>query len=182
MKVELTPSFRAFLLQAPLYTSALIVMREWREPVLTMRVQDLTLFQRACRVRVGFRAWRSKDGTWVAAIPFCLEAPRRFRIQGRPCLNPRRVADYAVMHRFATEASLRLLFLSADLEEADEGQIAWPAEQRAQVRQLIDQINASFVGAKLTSVFDPDFKQARQEFEHLFTTVDMALEEERWRG
>ncbi|HXG21539.1 MAG TPA: hypothetical protein VNN62_20990 [Methylomirabilota bacterium] len=182
MKAELLPSFHSFMLQAPLYTSVLIVMREWREPVLTMRVQDLTPFQHAYRARVGFCTWRNAQGTWVTAIPFCLDAPGRFRIQGRPCLNPRRAADYAMMQRFAMEESVRFLFLSADLEEAEDGQIVWPPAQRMQVRQLIEQIDASFVGDKSTSAFDPDFEQARQEFEQLFTTVELAIEEERWHG
>lgn len=182
MKAQLLPSFRSFMLQAPFYSSALIIMREWREPVLTMRVQDLTPFQDEYRARVGVRAWRNEQGTWVTAVLFCLEAPRRFRIQGRPCLNPRRAADYAVMQRFAREEAIRFLFLSADLEEAEDGQIVWPVEQRTQVRRLIERIDASFVGDKLTSAFDPDFEQARQEFEQLFTTVDLAIEEERWHG
>jgi hypothetical protein len=87
-----------------------------------------------------------------------------------------------MMQRFATEKSVRFLFFRADLEEAEDGQIVWPPEQRMQVRQLIERIDASFGGDKFTSAFDPDFEQARQAFEHLFTTVDMAMEEERWHG
>jgi hypothetical protein len=182
MKVELLPAFRSFMLQAPFFTSALLVMQEWREPVIAMRVRDLTPFRGAYAARVGFHTWQNTQGTWITSIPFCVEEFMRFRIQGMPCLNPRRASDYAVMQRFTTAESLRFLFLSADLEEAEDGQIAWPSAQRLQVQQLIEQIDTSLIGEKLTSVFDPDFEQARHEFERLCIPVETTTEEGRWYG
>src|SRR4030095_15211079 len=74
MKVHLLDYFRSFLLHSPPYTSTLLVVQEWDEPVLVMRVEDLSLFlQGGYRVRLGFQTWQSTSGTWVVAVPFCLE-------------------------------------------------------------------------------------------------------------
>ncbi len=56
MKVQLLEYFRSFLLHTPFYSSTFLVVREWNEPVLVMRVEDLFLFQRrGYRARIGFQ-------------------------------------------------------------------------------------------------------------------------------
>ena len=57
MKVELLEHFRSFLLRAPYYTSVFMTVREWSEPILVMRVEELSSFQKGeYRTRVGVRA------------------------------------------------------------------------------------------------------------------------------
>src|SRR5262249_33991641 len=154
-----------FLLHAPPYTSTFLVVREWQEPVLVMRVEELSLFrQGGYRARVGFQTWQSKYGTWVVAVPFCLEVHPQLQVKGMPCLNPRRTADFEIIQQFSREKHLRFLFLSADLVEATDCSIAWPSAQRSQVRRFIQRIEQTLIGEKFTSAFDPDFEQARQEF------------------
>ena len=119
MKVELLEHFRSFLLRAPYYTSVFMTVREWSEPILVMRVEELSSFQKGeYRTRVGVRAWRDRQGTWVVAVPFQIHVAADFCVQGMPCLNPRHAVDYEVIQKLAKEECLRLLFLSADLEEA----------------------------------------------------------------
>lgn len=165
MKVQLLHPFRSFLLQAPPYTSTFLLVKEWREPVLVMRVEELAAFQQQqYRARVGFRAWRSDGGAWVVAIPFSLELRPRREITGSPCLNPRNATDYHVIRKFAQERSIRFLFFDERLEEATDAEIAWPAMQRLRVRELIKRMDGALLGERLTSVFDPDFEEARREF------------------
>jgi hypothetical protein len=173
VKVHLLNHFRSFLLQAPPYTSTFLLVQEWREPVLVMRVEELSAFQQGqYRARVGFRTWQSDGGAWVVAVPFCLEVRPQCKITGMPCLNPRSAADYQVIRKFAQESSIRFLFLDKELAEATDAQIAWPPLQRAQARKLIELMDASLLGERLTSVFDPDFEQARQEFQNLLDALD----------
>ncbi|HKA53509.1 MAG TPA: hypothetical protein VKJ47_07585 [Candidatus Binatia bacterium] len=174
MRVQLLEHFRAFLLQAPLYTSTFLRVQEWSEPVLVMRVEELSRFQRGgYRARVGFRTWQSPGGTWVVAVPFCLEVPPQLTIKGMPCLNPRQAADSGVIEQFTRAQCIRFLFLSPDVADAADAQIAWPVAQRAQVRRLMQDVDAVLIGEKLTSAFDPDFAHARQEFQALLTTLEV---------
>lgn len=173
MKVHLLTHFRSFLLQAPPYTTTFLSVQEWREPVLVMRVEKLSLFQgREYRARVGLRTWRNESRTWVAAVPFCLEVTPQLRITGLPCLNPRRAVDAQMLQRFVTEPQIRFLFLSADLANASDACVTWPPAQRATARRLIQAIEGDLLGERLTSAFDPDFELARQEFQRLLLTLD----------
>ena len=173
MKTQLLEYFRSFLLHAPPYTSTFLVVQEWQEPVLVMRVEELSLFrQGGYRARVGFQTWQGKYGTWVVAVPFCLEVHPQLRVKGIPCLNPRRTADFEIIQQFSREKHIRFLFLSTDLAEATDCLIAWPIVQRSQVRRFIQRIEQTLIGEKLTSAFDPDFEQARQEFQALLTAVE----------
>jgi hypothetical protein len=175
MRVQLLEYFRSFLLHTPLYTSTFLVVQEWEEPVLVMRVEELSLFRQGeYRARVGFQAWQNKYGTWVAAVPFCLEAQTQLRVKGMPCLNPRRAADFEIIQKFSCKKCIRFLFLSADLDDAEDVQISWPLAQRAQVRRLVQTIDQTLLGEKFTSAFDPDFEQARQEFQALLAVVDFS--------
>ena len=45
MKVRLLDYFRSFLLHTPPYTSTFLAVQEWEEPVLVMRVEELSCFQ-----------------------------------------------------------------------------------------------------------------------------------------
>jgi len=173
MKVQLLEYFRSFLLHAPPYTSTFLVVQEWQEPVLVMRVEELSLFQQGgYRARIGFQTWQSKYGAWVVVVPFCLEVHPRLQVKGIPCLNPRRTTDFEIIQKFSREKHIRFLFLSVDLVEAMDCLIAWPLAQRSRVRRLIQSIEQTLIGKKLTSAFDPDFEQARQEFQALLTTVE----------
>src|SRR5262245_8919427 len=165
MKVQLLDYFRAFLLKVPPYTSTFLYIQEWSEPVIVMRVEELARFQSEFRAQVGFRTWQNSHGTWVVAVPFRLNVLPRLCIDGLPCLNPRRATDYDMMQRFATEESIRFLFFSADLTEAEDTQVPWPAAQRVQVNQQIARIDATLTGIRITSIFDADFEQAKQEFQ-----------------
>ena len=182
MKVQLLDHFRAFLLRSPFYTSAFITVREWSEPTLVMRVEELSSFQqREYRAHIAFRAWRSRQGTWVVAVPFQIDVHPRLHVQGVPCLNPRHEVDDEVMQKFVVAEHVRFLFLSADLEEAEEVQVAWPAAQRTRVRYLLKKIAVTLTGEKLTSVFDPDFEHARQELMAFFSAVMRMEREEQWQ-
>jgi hypothetical protein len=173
MKVHLLDYLRSFLLQAPPYTSTFLVVQEWKEPVLVMRVEEISSFQHGGhRARIGFRTRQNQYGTWVVAVPFCFEVHAQLRVIGLPYLNPRRAADYEVMQKFSRETCIRFLFLSADLNDAVDVQIAWPLAQRLQVRRLIGMIDRTLTGEKFTSTFDPDFEQARQEFQALHTILE----------
>jgi hypothetical protein len=175
MKVRLLDYFRSFLLHTPPYTSTFLIVQEWEEPVLVMRVEDLSLFQQnEYRARIGFQTWQSTSGTWVVAVPFCLEVRPQLQVKGIPCLNPRRAADSEIIQKFSREKHIRFLFLSAALDDAADIQISWPLAQRSQVRRLIRTIDQALIGEKFTSAFDPDFEQARQEFQALLTVVDFS--------
>lgn len=181
MKVNLLDYFRAFLLQAPPYTSTFLVVQEWKAPVLVMRVEDISFFRHGGhRARIGFQTWQNRYGTWVVAVPFCFDAHARLRVIGIPCLNPRRAADYEMIQKFSREACIRFLFLSADLDDAVDAQVPWPLAQRLQVRQFIQAIDQTLTGEKFTSAFDPDFEQARQEFQALHAILEFT--EGVWEG
>jgi len=174
MQVHLLDYFRSFLLKAPPYTSTFLSIQEWSEPVIVMRVEEIMLFRGEFRAQVGFRTWQNAHGTWVVAIPFRLHVPPRLRIDGLPCLNPRRATDYDMMQRFTTEKSVRFLFFSADLTEAEDIQVSWPAAQRVQVQQQIARIDVTLTGARITSLFDEDFAHALQDFQALLDTLELA--------
>ena len=175
MKIKLREYFRSFLLHSPPYTSTFLVVQEWEEPVLVMRVEELSLFQqKEYRARIGFQTWQSTSGTWVVAVPFCLEVHPRLQVKGIPCLNPRRTVDSEIIQKFSREKHIRFLFLSAALDDAADIQIAWPPAQRSQVRRLIRTIDQVLIGEKFVSAFDPDFEQARQEFQALLAAVDFS--------
>ena len=76
------------------------------------------------------------------------------------------------MQKFSREKRIRFLFLSADLNDAVDAQVFWPPTQRSQVRQLIQAIDQTLTDERLTSSFDPDFEQARQEFQTLLSAVE----------
>jgi len=182
MKVQLLEHFRAFLLRSPFYTSAFITVREWNEPTLVMRVEELSAFQQEeYRTQVAFRAWRSRQGTWVVTVPFQIDVHPRLHVQGIPCLNPRHAVDYEVMQKFAEAEDVRFLFMSADLEGAEDMRVPWQAAQWARVRYLLNKIDLTLTGEKLTSVFDPDFEQARQELVAFFSAVMRMEREEQWQ-
>jgi hypothetical protein len=166
--------FRSFLLKAPPYTSTFLYIQEWSEPVIVMRVEEIARFRDAVRAQVGFRTWQNSHGTWVVAVPFRLHVPPRLRIDGLPCLNPRRAADYDMMRRFTTGESIRFLFLGADLTEAEDIQVPWPAAQQVWVRRQITHIDAALTGAHITGIFDADFEHAKQEFQALLDTSELA--------
>ncbi len=173
MNIQLLEYFRSFLLHTPFYTSTFLVVQEWEEPALVMRVEDLSLFrQGGYRARLGFQTWQSPYGTWVIAVPFCLEVHLQLQVKGIPCLNPRRAADFEIIQKFSREKRVRFLFLNANLEDAVDVQISWPLAQRSQVRRLIQTIDQTLIGDKFTAAFDPDFEQARQEFLALFTAIE----------
>jgi hypothetical protein len=181
MKVHLLDYFHSFLQQAPFYTATFLVVRELGEPVVVMRVEELSLFEREIpRARVGFQAWQSELGAWVVAVPFSLAVPSHLKVEGLLCLNPRREVDYATMWQFAKEGCVRFLFLSPDLEDATDMEIPWPSAQRAKVRQMIRAIDRSLTGEKLSSAFDPDFEQARQRFQSLYASLEVSAEV--WAG
>jgi hypothetical protein len=164
MKVQLLDYFSSFLRKAPPYSSAFLRIQEWSEPVLVMRVEELERFRGAYRARVGFHSWQNEQGTWVVAVPFCLQLPPQLQIDGLPCLNPRLANDYEMMQRFAAAECIRFLFFSADLTEAEDVQIPWPIDQRTQVQRQLERIDQTLTGVKATSAIDVDFEQARQEF------------------
>ena len=173
MKVHLLDYFRSFLLHSPPYTSTFLVVQEWDEPVLVMRVEDLALFrQGGYRARLGFQTWQSTFGTWVVAVPFCLEVHPQLQVKGIPCLNPRRATDYEIIEKFGKEERVRFLFLSARLDDVADLEVPWPSAQQAKVRRLIQTTEQTLLGKRLTSSFDPDFEQARQEFLALLTATD----------
>jgi len=173
MKIQLLDYFRSFLLHSPLYTSTFLTVQEWDEPVLVMRVENLSLFlQGGYRVRLGFQTWQSTSGTWVVTVPFCLEIHPQLQVQGIPCLNPRRATDYAIIEKFGKEQQARFLFLSSQLDDAADISVPWPAAQQAKVRRLIQTIDQTLLGERLTSSFDPDFEQARQEFLALLAAME----------
>jgi hypothetical protein len=174
MQVRLLDYFRSFLLKAPPYTSTFLYIQEWSEPVIVMRVEEIARFRDAFRAQVGLQTWQNSHGTWVVAVPFRLQVPPRLRIDGLPCLNPRRAPDYDMMQRFTTEESIRFLFISADLTEAEDIQVPWPVAQRVQVQRQIDRIDATLTGARITSPFDADFEHAKQEFQALLDTLELA--------
>jgi hypothetical protein len=156
--------------------------REWSEPILVMRVAELSLFQQGeFRIQVGFRAWRDRQGTWVVAVPFQIDVSPSLHIRGMPCLNPRQGVDYEVIGKFAQEECLRFIFLSADLTDADDAQIPWPTTQRAHVRQVLAKIDLTLTGEKFTSVFDPDFEQARRKLTASIATALRVEGEEQWQ-
>src|SRR5262245_54113147 len=173
MKVQLLDYFRSFLLHSPPYTSTFLVVQEWDEPVLVMRVEDLSQFQQGkYRVRLGFQTWQSKSGTWVVAVPFCLEVHPQLQVKGIPCLNPRRATDYDIIEKFAKEDRVRFLFLSSRLDDATDIEVPWPSVQQAEVRRLIQTTDQALLGERFTSSFDPDFEQARQEFLALLAAME----------
>lgn len=173
MKVHLQEYFRAFLLQSPFYTSTFLITQECRDPMIVMRVEDLRLFASdRYRARVGFRTWRNEQQTWVVAVPFCLELPPQFKVEGLLCLNPRRAADCAIIEKFAREECVRFLFLSPDLNASVDAEISWPPVQRENVRRMVHAMELSVIGEKLSSIFDPDFEQARQEFHALLNALE----------
>jgi hypothetical protein len=173
MKVQLLDYFRSFLLHSPPYTSTFFVVQEWDEPVLVMRVEDLSLFrQERYRARLGFQTWQSKSGTWVVAVPFDLEVHPQLQVKGIPCLNPRRAIDYDIIEKFGKEDRIRFLFLSSRLDDAADIEVPWPSAQQAKVRRLIQTTDQTLLGKRLTSSFDPDFEQAKQEFLALLAAVD----------
>lgn len=183
MKIELLEPFRAFLLRSPFYTSAFITVREWHEPILVMRVAEFSLFQQGeFHIQIGFRAWRDRQGAWVAAVPFQIDVSPSLHIQRMPCLNPRHGVDYEVIQKFAQEEGLRFLFLSADLADADDAHVPWPAPQRAHVRRVLTKIDLTVTGEKVTSVFDPDFEQARRKLTASLATALRGEGVERWQG
>ena len=174
MKVHLQEYFRAFLLRSPFYTSTFLTTQECQAPIIVMRVEELYLFeQKGYRARVGFRTWRNEQQTWIVAVPFCLELSPQLKVEGLLYLNPRRAADYAIVERFATEDYIRFLFLSSDLNDALSAKVHWSGAQREKVRQMVQVMDSAIVGEKLSSVFDPDFEQARQEFQALLSTLEL---------
>jgi hypothetical protein len=172
MKIHLLDYLSSFLLKAPPYTSTFLRVQEWAEPVLVMRVEELERFRGTYRARVGFHSWQNEQGTWVIAVPFCLQLPPQLQIDGRPCLNPRIANDYEMIRRFTTAEGIRFLFLSADLADAEDAEIPWPIDQRTQVRSQLDRIDQALTTVKATSAFDADFDHARQEFQTLLETLE----------
>jgi hypothetical protein len=167
--VNLLEYFRSFLLQTPPYTSTFLLVQEWQEPLLVMRVEEFTLFQQEdYHISIGFQTWCTLQGTWVVAVPFRIDVHPQLSVRGMPCLNPRSAVDYEMMKKFSTEEHLCFLFLSCDLNDAESVQIPWPVEQRRVVQQHIQEIDRTFTGRKFIQAFDPDFEQARQEFLALY--------------
>lgn len=174
MKVQLLDYFRTFLWKAPPYTSTSLHIQEWSEPVIVMRVEEISRFREEFRAQVGLQTWQNSHGTWVVAVPFRLHVPPQLRIDGLPCLNPRIANDYDMLQRFTTAECIRFLFLSADLTEAEDAEVPWPIDQRTQARHQLDRIDQALTTIKATSVVDADFDHAKQEFQALFDSLELA--------
>lgn len=76
------------------------------------------------------------------------------------------------MEKFAREDCVRFLFLSPDLNASVDAEIPWPPVQRENIRRMVHAMELSVIGEKLSSVFDPDFEQARQEFHALLNALE----------
>ena len=68
------------------------------------------------------------------------------------------------------------MFMSAEVSSHVSQEFPWPSGQRKLARQAIETIDTALTGARIESNFDPDFEQAKREFESLFT-VQKLLEE-----
>ncbi|MGE0821665.1 MAG: hypothetical protein AB7G75_02175 [Candidatus Binatia bacterium] len=173
MKVHLLDYFRTFLLQAPLYTSTFLIVQGWEDPTLVLRVEELRPFQtERYRARVGVQAWHNEYCTWVVAVPFWFEMHSQVKVAGIPCLNPRQATDYTIIQKFTCQQSVRFLLLSPDLEESETVQIPWTAKSRTKVCEMVNAMDRAIIGERHTSIFDPDFDLARQQFQSLHHTLD----------
>ena len=139
-----------------------------------MRVEDLGWFcQQFCRTVIRFTAWCSPYETWVIAFPFRVDVRRNFWIEGTPCLNPRNVADAAMIRKFAHHEIIHLWVLNADLSDFVTTEIDWPTTHHRYVSELLAEIDLTLLGEKLTSPFDPDFEAAKREFQELYTVEEL---------
>ena len=163
-----------FLSKAPFYTPLFLSAPECQEPLLVMRVEEIGWFyQRFYQTVIRFTAWCGPYETWVIAFPFRIDVQRDFWIEGSPCLNPRNVADAAMIRKFTQHEIIHLWVLNADLSDFVTTEIAWPTTQHRYVSELLAEIDLALLGEKLTSPFDPDFEAAKREFQTLYTVEEL---------
>jgi hypothetical protein len=164
----------SFLLKAPPYTSIFLLVQECEEPLLVMRVEELSLFcQTEYRASLSFETWCNTHGTWVVALPFRIKVCPQFSVEGMPCLNPRSARDAEIIRKFSRDETVRFLFLNANLSDSVNAEVAWPYDRRWYVEQCIQEMDHALIGEKLTSPFDPDFEQAKREFQSYYTVAKL---------
>lgn len=165
---------RSLLLRMPLYTPVLLGLEGRNETGLVMRVDDLTTFRKPeLPITIKLVAWRSGQGTWLICIVFRVVDNPQDPLEGDAYLNPRQTSDYEMLLRLSLQKTLPLIFLSPDLHDAVGKQISWRDAQREQVFRAVMVIQKDLRGGKLSGSFDPDFEEAKKEFQARFTVREL---------
>jgi hypothetical protein len=158
----------------PVYTPVLLSLVDREMAALTIRVDDLSSFRKPkVLITVKFVAHRSKQGTWVVCVAFRVADNPQDPLEGDAYLNPRQAGDYECLLEMSRQGIFPLVFMSRDLRDAVGKWLPWRDAQREEVFRAIMTMRKDLTGEKLGGVFDPDFEQAKREFQSRHTVTDL---------
>jgi hypothetical protein len=170
MNIDISESIRKALLKLPLYHGIFAAFEGLEAVAFASRVENPQAFGReSLNIRLTVKAWCSSQGTWLVAIPIQFSNTPMGRGETCVFINPRQAIDYEVLQKLSTQQTFICMFVSADVGSYVNQEFPWPSNQRELAQQAIETIDQALTGVRIESNFDPDFDQAKREFESLHT-------------
>lgn len=165
MEIYFLNDMRQTLLQWPLYTGDFILTDAGADPMIAMRVDDISLLQRAhVQLISQIGHWRDHHGTWVVVFPFRLLVNEEVKAEGLLGLNPRHTPHYQLLQRLSTMEQLQWIFFSPDLRESVSAEVEWSVTKQQYVHQLLAEIAQTLSEEHSANPHDADFVHAKEEF------------------
>ena len=174
MGIVITAESWSLIQQEPFYSARFIDHEESEELALVVRVEDLDSFLEVHPpLTLDLTVWCSPQGTWVVALAYLLHRAFGDAKGGIFYLNPRQTSDSEILQKLLRQETLHVIFLSADLSEHLTVGVVQPPQKLAHWQQLIEDLNHTLTGEKLTGDFDPDFEVAQRDFQARFSVQDL---------
>jgi hypothetical protein len=153
---------KEIFLTLPVYTPALLALRDPEIAALIIRVDSLTAFQQTdLRVQTAFTAYEH-NGTHLACVAFRIFDNPDDPLIGDAYLNPRQAIERKALENLTAQEQLPLVFLSEDVTGEVVKFLPWREKNRADVRKLL----ASSAGFGLIEgSFDPEYQKAKERFQ-----------------
>lgn len=131
-----------------------------------MRVKDLAPFRNpGLPIAVKLVAYQSVEETWLITVVLRVMELPQGTLVAAAYLNPRQTADYDLLQRLSKQRFFPIIFLDEDVRESVDVSLSWSAVQQEEVCRILETIDKSLAGPKLSGGFDPDFEAALTEFQ-----------------
>lgn len=170
MAKRLSPASRTTLLHTPQLTPIMVSLAKPEETGFALRTANLFSFRRQdLSLLVRPISYQGKEGIWVAAIAFRIAGSRTTSLEGAAYLNPRSAADLRLLQHLTKQDCFPILFFSPTLRIAIRQAAEWTVHYRQELRVMLAQAMYARIDDTISrKAMDPDFEQARQEFEQMY--------------
>ena len=168
-------SQRLELLKRELYKPRIFGLEGSEETGLLMRVKDLAPFRNVgLPVAVKLVAYQSGVKTWLITVVLRVEELSQGTLVAAAYLNPRQTTDYDLLQRLSRQQFFAIIFLDEKVRESVDVSLSWSLVQREEVSRIMETLDKSLAGLKLSGGFDPDFEAALAEFQNDYPLKELA--------